>query len=469
MTTVPATVLNRRVVAVAILAAFVAFLDGTVINVALPAITAELGGGLPVQQWVVDAYLITLGALILLAGSLSDLFGRIAILRVGLVGFAVTSLACGLAPTAEFLIVARAAQGVAGALLVPSSLALIMATHRGPLQARAIGVWTAWTSAAFIAGPLIGGLLTDLASWRWVFVINVVPIAVTLWLMRPMVNERSDARVPLDILGAVLGALGLGGVVFALIEQANYAWTSPIVFLPAVLGTLCLIGFLVRQATARYPMMPLSLFRIRNFAVGNLATAAIYAALTVGSLVIVIYLQQVIGLSATLAGLVLLPVTIFNIALSSLFGTWAGRYGSRWFMTVGPIMGGVGFLLMLAIDEPFNFWTQALPGVIVFGLGLTITIAPLTAAILGAIDARQSGIGSAINNAVSRVAGLIAIALLGVVIGTEVTGEWFDRALILCAVLLFAGGVISAIGIQNPPRETVAPDAGARSETELPG
>jgi predicted MFS family arabinose efflux permease len=257
--------------------------------------------------------------------------------------------------------------------------------------------------------------------------------------------------VPIDYLGAVLGALGLGGVVFALIEQANYGWQDPIVLVPLTVGALCLAGFLVRERRAAHPMLPLGLFRTRNFAVGNLATAAIYAALSVASLVIVVYLQQGIGLSATLAGLVLLPVTILNIALSSWFGTLAGRYGSRWFMAGGPFLAAVGFLLLLAIDEPFNFVTQALPGVLLFGLGLTMTIAPLTSAILGAIDSRQSGIASATNNAVSRVAGLIAIAVLGLVIGIEVDGAWFDRALILCAALMLVGAVVSAIGIRNTP------------------
>jgi len=453
--------LNRRALAIAILAAFVAFLDGTVINVALPAITAELGGGLPVQQWVVDAYLITLGALILLAGSLSDLLGRVAILRIGLIGFGVTSLACGLAPTAELLIAARAAQGVAGALLVPSSLALIMATHRGPTQAHAIGIWTAWTSAAFIAGPLIGGLLTDLASWRWVFVINVLPIALTLILMVPLRNEPAETRVPIDYAGAALGALGLGGVVFALIEQANYGWGDPLVLVPLAVGALSLVGFLVRERRAAHPMLPLGLFRSRNFAVGNLATVTIYAALAVASLTIVVYLQQGLGLSATLAGLALLPVTVVNIALSSWFGGLAGRYGSRWFMAGGPALCAIGFLLMLAIDEPFDFLTQALPGIVLFGFGLTMTIAPLTSAVLGAIDTRQSGIASATNNAVSRVAGLIAIAVLGLAIGTEVDGAWFDRSLILCASLMAIGAITSAIGIRNPrPTEgTTAADA----------
>ena len=441
--------LDRRVLAVAILAAFVAFLDGTVITVALPAISAELGGGLPVQQWVVDAYLITLGALILLAGSLSDLWGRRFVLRLGLWGFALTSLLCGLAPTAEFLIIARALQGVAGAMLVPSSLALITAAHRGRARATAIGVWTAWTSAAFLAGPVLGGLLTDLASWRWVFVINLLPIAVTLVLMRGLRADGARGTAPVDGWGAALGALGLGGVVFALIEQANFGWGSPVVLVPLVLGMLSLAGFIVREQRTAHPMMPLGLFRLRNFAVGNAATVAVYSALSLGTFVVPIYLQQGAGLGATQAGLVLLPVTVLNIALSTWFGSLAGRFGSRWFMAAGPIVAAAGFLMLLAIDEPFDFVGQALAGVLVFGLGLTITVAPLTSAILGAVDESRSGIASAINNAVSRVAGLVAIALLGALIGTRVDDAWLDRGLILTAGLLIVGGLISAVGITN--------------------
>ena len=401
---------------------------------------------------MVDAYLITLGALILLAGSLSDLFGRVAVLRIGLIGFGVTSLACGLAPTAELLIAARAAQGVAGALLVPSSLALIMSAHRGPSQARAIGLWTAWTSAAFIVGPLLGGLLTDLVSWRWIFVINVLPIAATLALMARMRNEPAAVPTPIDWTGAVLGALGLGGVVFALIEQANYGWASPVVWIPLVVGALSLIGFIVRQATAQHPMMPLSLFGSRNFAVGNLATVAIYAALSVAGLAIVVYLQQVAGLSATLSGLVMLPLTIMLIVLSSRFGTLAGRFGPRWFMAGGPALAALGFVLLRAIDTPFDFVSQALAGVLIFGLGVAITVAPLTSAILGAIEPERAGIASAVNNALARIAGLVAIALLGAVIGTVIDDAWLDNALLLCAGLMLAGAVISAIGIENPKR-----------------
>ncbi len=441
--------LDRRVIAVAVLAAFVAFLDGSIVNVALPAITDELGGGLPLQQWVVDAYLLTLGSVILLAGSLSDRYGRLPVLRVGLIAFGITSIACGLAPTAELLVAARAAQGLAAALLVPSSLALIMSTHSGAAQARAIGLWTALTSASFIVGPLLGGVLTDLFSWRWIFGINVVPIALTIVLMLPLRESRPERSGPIDVLGALLGALGLGGVVFALIEQANFGWTDPLVLGALVLGALLLVAFLVRQSRARHPMLPLSMFRVRNVAWGNLATAAIYGALGIASFALVVFLQQVAGLSATLAGVTMLPVTLMLIALSSTAGSLAGRFGSRWFMTVGPLVVALGFVLLMSIEREVDVLSQVLPGVLLFGLGMAITVAPLTSAVLGAVEPARSGIASAVNNAVSRVAGLIGVALLGTVAGTQVDETWLDRALLLCVGLMVVGALFSAVGIRD--------------------
>jgi EmrB/QacA subfamily drug resistance transporter len=449
----PVTRLQRLVLWIATLASFVAFLDGSVINVALPAISRGVGGGLTTQQWVVDGYLITLGSLILLAGSLSDVLGRIVILRAGLVGFGLTSLMCAFAPSAEVLIVARALQGVAGALLVPSSLALITSTFDGAARAKAIGQWTAGTTVAFIAGPILGGLLVDSLGWRWVFGINVLPIAVTLYLLGVLAfRDIREEGVRIDYPGAVLCVLGLAGPVYALIEQGNYGWGSPLILVPLVLGVLCLAGFIWRQKTARQPLMPLGLFSVRNFGVGNIATAFIYAALSIGGFVVVLFLQQVAGFPATLAALALLPISLLSIFLSSWFGSLAGRLGPRWFMACGPTLGGVGYLLMLSSQSPVNYWTQMLPGVVLFGVGLSATVAPLTAAILSSISEQQSGIGSAVNNAISRVAGLVGIAMVGVLVGGKLDLDGFHRVLIATALLLITGGAVSAIGIRNTAR-----------------
>ena len=453
MASVPRTdqATQRIVLLVAILASFVAFLDGTIINVALPAITREFGGGLPVQQWVVDAYLLTLGAFILLAGSLSDAFGRVRILTIGLIGFGVTSLLCAFAPSAEFLIVVRALQGAAAALLVPSSLAIIISTFHGQAQAKAIGTWTAWTGTAMIVGPLLGGLLVDTISWRLVFGINVLPIAVTLWLLMKMDKEPAQLTRPrVDVVGAFLGAIGLGGPVFALIEQARFGWSSPVVWVPFVVGVIAFVLFIWWEGRTRDPMMPLSLFRSRNFSAGNIATVFIYGALGFGFFVIAIYLQQVAGWPATLAGLATLPPTLVMLLLSSRIGSLAGTYGPRFFMTVGPLVAGIAFLLMLSVTEDVNYWLQLLPGLVIFGLGLSITVAPLTCAILGAIDPSQAGIGSAVNNAVARVAGLVAVACAGLILGGVLDLAGFHRAMIATAIMLILGGAVSFVGIRNP-------------------
>jgi len=448
---------ERLVLAIAVLASFVAFLDGSVVNVALPAIVDELGGGIATQQWTVDAYLITLGSLILVAGSLSDAFGRIRILRIGLVLFGVASLAIAAAPDPTFLIVARGVQGVAGALLVPSSLALITSTFDGPARGRAIGVWTGLTSAAFIIGPLVGGVFVDLVSWRVAFLINVVPIAVTFVLLA-LLGQKDEARpgVRIDYLGAVLCTLGLGGPVFALIEQGNLGWAHPAVFLSMGLGVLAFAGFLVRQRFAPNPILPLGMFRVRNFWAGNLATALVYGALGLTSLAVGVYLQEGAGLTATFAGLAALPSTVLMIVFSARVGALSARFGARVFMTVGPIVAGLGTLLYLFVrPEPdFNYWWQALPAVLVFGIGLTLTVSPLTSAILGAIDHTRAGTASAVNNAVARVAGLVLVAMIGIIVGGELDLEGFHRAMVVTAALLIAGGVVSFLGIRADPAQS---------------
>lgn len=440
----------RLVLIVSILASFVAFLDGSVINVALPAITRELGGGLTIQQWVVDAYLITLGSLMLVAGSFSDIFGRKKILLIGLLGFGLTSLLCAVAPTGLFLVIARGLQGIAGALLVPSSLALIISSFpAGKAQGKAIGSWTAWTGISFIVGPLLGGFLVDTSSWRLIFAVNIVPILITCWLLRLLDEPEEDhARTKVDIVGVLLCSIGLGGTVFALIEQAAYKWSQPIIFLPFLIGIIALGLFVWYERQATHPMLSMDLFKVRNFTVGNIATALIYGGLSLSGFVITIFLQQVAGYSAVAAGLSLLPITIILFLLSSRFGSLSSKYGPRWFMSVGPILGGVGFLTMLAIQLPVSYWAL-LPGVLLFGLGLSITVAPLTAAILGAINSEHAGIASAINNAVARVAGLLAIAAVGIITSNHLTLAGFQQGLIATAFLLITGGVVSAIGITN--------------------
>jgi EmrB/QacA subfamily drug resistance transporter len=448
---------QTRVLVVAIIVAFVAFLDGAIINVALPAIRAELGGGLEVQQWIVDGYLITLGAFILTAGSLSDSFGRLRIMRLGLYGFGIASLACALAPTGILLVVARIVQGAAGALLVPSALALIFATFSTSEQGKAVGTWTAWTTAAFLAGPVLGGLLVDYSNWRLIFGINVVPIVIALVLMRKLDGlETPPHRAPVDYLGAVLGIVGLGGIVFAFIEQGRLGLTAPGVIVPLVIGLASSAAFVWWESHTASPMVPLTLFRIRNFEWGNLATLFIYGAFGFGSFVLSVFVQETGKYSATFAGLVSLPVGILLIALSRRFGMLASRFGARLFMTIGPIVVAAGYAYLLLTDERVDYVTQLLPAVVLIGLGTAITVAPLTSATLGAVDPAHAGIASAINNAVSRIAGLVAIACTGLIVGAALDVDGFHRAAIAAAAMLVIGGVVSFIGIRRGVTEPAA-------------
>jgi EmrB/QacA subfamily drug resistance transporter len=432
---------QRLVLVTAILGTFVAFLDMSVVNVALPAIRRSLGGGIAAQQWIVDAYLLTLSALMLIAGSLSDLYGRRRVFAAGLFGFGLASLLCAFAPGPTFLIVARGLQGIAGALLVPSSLALIMSSFTGEAQAHAIGTWTAWTAISFLVGPLLGGVLVD-ASWRWVFAINVAPITVTLLILARLPRDHAPAsgrRV--DVLGAAMGAAGLGGVTFALIEQPRAGWGAPWVWAPFAAGAALLVAFLLWERVAPDPMLDYALFRDRDFAVGNVATVAIYAGLGAATFALTLYLQQVVGWSALAAGLALLPITLLSFVLAPRFGRAAGRHGPRWFMSAGPIVAGAGLWLLGRMGPHPSYARDVLPGVVVFGLGLSATVAPLTAAVLGGVDERQAGVASAINNAVARVASLLAVAAVG--------ARPFGLSMSAVAALLGAGGLISAVGIRS--------------------
>ena len=449
--TAPRERTDRPLLAVAILASFVAFLDGSVVNLALPAISREFGGGLTLQQWVVDGYLLTLGALILVAGAISDALGRLVVLRAGLVIFAVSSLSCAFAPTGGVLVAARCLQGIGAAFLVPSSLAMLNSRFAGAAQARAIGTWTAWTGTAFVVGPLLGGVLVDALNWRWIFGVNIIPLAVTLYLTTRLPGDqvRSTRGAGIDVVGAALNAVGLTGAVYALIEQQRLGLTHPAVLTSLVVGVVCLVAFPLWERRAPNPMMPLHIFSARNFAVGNLATVFLYAAVSLGMLVVALFLQETAHLSATEAGIATLPIPVLSFVLARRFGALAGRHGPRLYMALGPLLAAAGFLLMATAREPFNIWTQLLPGVAVFGFGLTMTVTPLTAAVLAAVDPAQSGIGSAVNNAIARIAGLVAIALAGVIVGGSVDFGGFRRGAIVSAALFVLAGVVSWAGIRN--------------------
>jgi EmrB/QacA subfamily drug resistance transporter len=413
------TAVQRRVLVASILGSAVVFLDGTVVNVALPAIRAGLHGNLADQQWVVEAYLLTLASLLLVGGSLGDLRGRRLVMAVGVAGFGICSLACAAAPTAVVLIAARAVQGVFGALLVPSSLALIVDSYPDELaRGAAIGTWTAYTGIATVIGPLGGGWLVQAASWRWIFAINAIPVIVTLMILA-RIPESPKVGCRIDAIGGWLAMFGLAGPVFALIEQPSWGWGDPRVFIPLIAGLALLAAFVVHERRTREPMLPLGLFAVRDFAVANATTFSLYGGLSIATFFIVLYIQQVGGYSPVGAGLALLPVTLVMFALSRRFGALAARFGPHLFMGAGPIIAGAGLLLERRIGAPAQYLSEVLPGLLVFALGLSMTVAPLTATVLESVEPGRSGVASGINNAISRVAGLIAIAALGAVVSAS--------------------------------------------------
>ncbi len=418
-----------------ILGSTVVFLDSTVVNVALPAVADDLNAGLAGQQWVVEAYMLTLVSLLLVGGSLGDQLGRKRMFIFGLIGFAATSILCALAPTVEFLIGARALQGIAGALLVPGSLAIVAATFEGAARGKAVGTWTAWTGIATVLGPAGGGALVEALSWRAVFWVNIPLIAVTVALTMHSVEESRDpdAFRGIDWLGIGLSAAGLAGPVFALIEQPTHGWGDPMVWVPMIAGIACFVLFVVREARARHPMLDLALFKIRNFWVANLTTLSAYAGLIGGLFFVGLFLQQVGGYSPVEAGLATTPISLILFFLSPRWGKLASGTGPRLPMCGGPIVGGVGLILLLRVDASADYLTEVLPAILIFGLGLSATVAPLTATVLDSVEERHVGIASGVNNGVSRVAGLLAIAVLGAVIsasfGSTLDGNLGNRPL----------------------------------------
>ncbi|HEV2975704.1 MAG TPA: MFS transporter [Solirubrobacteraceae bacterium] len=421
----------KRITLIAcILGSGIALLDGTVVNVALPTIQRALGGGLAGQQWVVNGYLLTLGSLILVGGSLGDLYGERRVFAIGVGGFGVASALCAVAPSIGVLVAARALQGVAGALLVPSSLAVIVNTFPASERGGAIGTWTAWGGIAGVLGPLAGGELLAIASWRWIFVINVPLAAACVWLIlaaipRMPARERGGRHV--DYPGALLGALGLAGPVFALIEQPRLGWSSAAVTGPLIVGVLLLGAFLLYESRAKDPMLPLVLFRRRNFSAGNVETFAMYAGLAIVFFFLVLFLQQIGGYTPLKSGLATLPATVVMFLLSRRFGALADRFGPRFFMGVGPLVGAGGLLLFQATGAKADYLSEVFPPLLIFSLGLSMTVAPLTAAVLAGSE-KEAGIASGVNNAVARVAGLLGTAAVGAAIASSFASS-IDRRL----------------------------------------
>ena len=438
----------RAVIAAAVLGSGMAMLDGTVVNVALRTIGRDLGASLAQLQWITNGYLLSLASLILLGGSLGDRYGRRRVFVVGTVWFASASVICGLAPTPELLIAARILQGVGAALLTPGSLAMIQGTFHRDDRARAIGTWTGLGSFAAALGPFVGGGLVQYASWRWIFLINLPIAVVTVAVAQRHVPETRDPDAPeeFDVAGALLAAVALGGLTYALIE-----WGGPVAPWAGLLAVVTGLGFWWVERSSDHPMLALGIFADRNFSAANAMTLVVYAALGAVLFFLVLQLQTVGGYGPLAAGISTLPITICMLFLAARGGALAARIGPRIPMTVGPLVMACGTLLLLRVGPGVNYWTDVLPGLTVFGLGLALLVAPLTATVLASAPDEHAGIASGVNNAVARTGSLLAVAALPVAVG--LSGAEYDdpvafdaayrSAVVACAVLLVIGGLMS--------------------------
>jgi EmrB/QacA subfamily drug resistance transporter len=464
---------GRWVLGVAVLGSGIAFLDGTVVNVALPDIGRDLDASTSSLQWVLNGYLLTLASFILLGGSLGDRHGRRRVFVIGVAVFTVASLLCAIAPNAEMLVAARLIQGVGGALLTPGSLAMIEASFRPGDRARAIGAWSGLGGVATALGPLFGGWLVEAVSWRAIFLINIpLGLLVILFANRHVPETRDPmASGRLDFLGATLAALGLAGTTYALIEAPGKGMTAQIA-IAAFGGLAALVGFLMVERRSANPMMPLGIFRSRQFSAANLVTFVVYAALGGFFFLFVAFLQISLGYSPIASGAASLPVTGLMLLFSARSGALAQRIGPRIPLSVGPLVIALGLLMTTRIEPGDSYVTAVLPAVVVFGAGLTLVVAPVTATVLAAADARHSGIASGINNAVSRVGGLLAVAVLPLVGG--LTGDafydpaamtdGFHTAMLACAGLAALGGVLAWLTISNDVLAAEAEDGGDTPE-----
>jgi EmrB/QacA subfamily drug resistance transporter len=514
---------QRWILVAAVLGSGIVFLDSTIVNVALPRIGRDLPraflGVLEGQSYVYNAYLLTLSALLILAGALSDFYGRRRMFLLGLIGFGATSVLCGLAPTMELLVLFRILQGAAGALLVPGSLALLTANFSGQEQGRAFGLWASASGATTILGPVVGGVLVDTISWRVAFLINVPLVAVAAWATWRHVPESRDEQATAQFhwLGAAIVALAVGGLAFGTIYGQQREWRDPVGYIAIAVGVVATVALPIVMMRAAHPLIPLGLFRSRNFSVVNLSTFLIYGALYVSFYYLALFQQGTLGYTAAAAGAGGIPGTLFLIFLSARFGSLAARYGPRWFMTIGPAIMALGILWFARVPAgstpwllqpgmpssyipPVSWFTDFLPATLIFGLGISMLVAPLTTALMRSVPVRNSGLGSAINNAISRVGPQLAGALVFVFLtanfysvlasrlpGVDVTSSSFRAsvsplnrppdpalvvvvrdasttsfhlAMVLGAGLLLLGALVNAIGIRNAvasrPQESAA-------------
>jgi len=451
---------GRWILVATILGSGMTQLDATIVNVALPRIGETFGAGMQSLQWIVNAYMLTLAGLLLISGALGDRFGRRRIFLLGTVWFALASAGCALAPTAGVLIAMRALQGVGGALLTPGSLAIIEAVFAPQDRSAAVGAWSGFGGIAAAVGPILGGALTQLGpqTWRLAFLLNLPMAAVVVWVARRSVPESRDAEAAggLDVSGALLAALGLAGLTFALTQGADQGWGAPQIAIGAA-GALALAAFVLVEARQAHPMMPLSLFRSRQFTAANLTTLLVYAALGGAFFLLPLQLQQVMGLSPLAAGSSLLPITALMFLFSARAGALSQKIGPRLPMALGPLIAAGGLAWMGGIGASSTYLAAVLPPVILFGLGLVLTVAPLTATALSAAPARQAGVASAVNNDVARTGSLLAVAILPPLAGISqaaadlpaALARGFPWAMGMAAAICAAGGLLAAAGIRN--------------------
>src|SRR6478752_2553973 len=468
---------GKWVLTATVLGSGLAMLDGTVVNVALPRIGEDLGGGLTSLQWTLNAYTLTLSGLLLLGGSLGDRMGRRRIFMVGVLWFTLASIGCALAPSTAVLIGMRALQGAGAALLTPGSLAILQASFRREDRSTAVGAWSGLSGVATALGPIIGGLLVGVAPWGWrlVFLINLPIAVVVVVLARRYVPESRDEQATgrLDVPGAVLASAGLGGVIYGLTEGPATGWTQVTIAITAA-GAVMLALFLLVESRTAEPLLPLGLFRERQFTAANLVTFAVYAALAGALFLLPVQLQLVAGFSPVEAGAATLPITVMMLLLSARMGRLAARIGPRIPMTVGPIVAGLAMVWLSRVDAGATYLGAVLGPMLLFGLGLATTVAPLTSTVLAAAPDHQAGVASAINNDVARVAGLIAVAVLPALAGLSpaayadpaVMSAGFHRAVLIAGTICAAGGVLAFATIRSPRSSGPASTETAADETD---